>query len=156
MGTTQSEWSNLQSEKFFLGKTQFLPRDLSIQSVKTTAYHWCRFLQLIGLCFNNTYFLFHGQFYKHIEDAAMGSTFSPIMANLCMEVFGRALGTAENPPRHRKSYVWWQFVLQKLAHERNFLKHICYQWFQWGLLKKDLNGGQKVPVPLTFYIIQMV
>ena len=40
---------------------------------------------LLEFCLKNTYFSFQGQFYEQVEGAAMGSTVSPIVANLYME-----------------------------------------------------------------------
>ena len=40
---------------------------------------------LLEFCLKNTYFSFQGQFYEHVEGAAMGSPVSPIVANLYME-----------------------------------------------------------------------
>ena len=42
---------------------------------------------LLEFCLKNTYFSFQGKFYDKVEDAAMGSQASPIVANLYMEYF---------------------------------------------------------------------
>ena len=42
---------------------------------------------LLEFCLKNTYFSFQDQFYEQVEDAAMGSPISPIVANLYMEYF---------------------------------------------------------------------
>ena len=39
-------------------------------------------LELLGFCLNNTYFLFHNQYYEQTKRAAMGSPVSPIVANI--------------------------------------------------------------------------
>ena len=63
-----------------------------------TVFFMQNIIQLLGFCLHNTYFSFQGQFYKQVEGAAMGSMFSPIVANLFMEHFERtALRTATTP-----------------------------------------------------------
>ena len=53
---------------------------------------------LLEFCLKNTYFSFQGQFYEQVEDAAMGSRVSPIVANLYMEYLEqKALSTAPHP-----------------------------------------------------------
>ena len=42
---------------------------------------------LLEFCLKNDSFSFQGQFYEHVEGAAMGSSVSPIVANLYMEYF---------------------------------------------------------------------
>ena len=57
--------------------------------------------ELLGFCLHNTYFSFQNKFYEQIEDVAMGSLVSPIVANLFMEDFERkALTSAIHPPGH--------------------------------------------------------
>ena len=54
---------------------------------------------LLEFCLKNTYFSFQGQFYEQVEGATMGSSASPIMANLYMEYLEqKALSTAPQPP----------------------------------------------------------
>ena len=58
-------------------------------------------MELLGFCLNNTYFSFQNKFYDQVEGAAMGSSVSPIVANLSMEHFEeKALASAANPPRY--------------------------------------------------------
>ena len=42
---------------------------------------------LLEFYLKNTYISFQGQYYEHVESAAMGSLVSPIVANLYMEHF---------------------------------------------------------------------
>ena len=42
---------------------------------------------LLEFCLNITYFSFQGKYFEQLEGAAMGSSFSPIVANLYMETF---------------------------------------------------------------------
>ena len=54
---------------------------------------------LLEFCLKNTYFSFQDQFYEQVEGAAMGSSVSPIVANLYMEYLEqKALSTAPHPP----------------------------------------------------------
>ena len=53
---------------------------------------------LLEFCLKNTYFSFQGQFFEQVEDAAMGSPVSPVVANLYMEFLEqKALSTAPHP-----------------------------------------------------------
>ena len=53
---------------------------------------------LLEFCLKNTYFSFQDQFYEQVEDAAMGSPVSPIVANFYVEYLEqKALSTAPNP-----------------------------------------------------------
>ena len=47
--------------------------------------------ELLGFWLHNTYFSFQNKFYKQVEGVAMGSPVRPIVANLYMEHFERAL-----------------------------------------------------------------
>ena len=56
-------------------------------------------IQLLEFCLKNTLISFQGQFYKQVEDAAMGCPVNPIVANLYMEYFEqKALSIATHPP----------------------------------------------------------
>ena len=53
---------------------------------------------LLEFCLKSTYFSYQGQFYEQVKDADMGSSVSPIVANLCMEYFEqKVLSTAPHP-----------------------------------------------------------
>ena len=53
---------------------------------------------LLEFCLKNTYFSFQGQFFEQVEGVAMGSTVSPIVANLYMEYLEqKILSTAPHP-----------------------------------------------------------
>ena len=52
-------------------------------------YQFGTSLNFLGLCLHNTYFTFQNKFYEHVEEVAMGSPISPIVANLYMEHFER-------------------------------------------------------------------
>ena len=41
---------------------------------------------LLEFCLRSTYFTFQNQYYEQVEGAAMGSSISPIVANLYMEI----------------------------------------------------------------------
>ena len=79
---------------------------------------------LLEFCLKNTYFSFQDQFYEEVEDDAMGSPVSPIVANLYMEYLEqKALCTAP-PPRFWCRYVDDTFVIHKEANKQGFLQHI--------------------------------
>ena len=62
---------------------------MSIQNIVT----------LLEFCLKNTYFLFQGKYYEQVQDAAMGSPISPLIANLFMEEFEvKALSTFSHSP----------------------------------------------------------
>ena len=80
---------------------------------------------LLEFCLKNTYFSFQGQFYEQVEGAAMGSPFSPIVANLYMEYLEqKALSTAPHPPSSGAGMVYDTFVIHKEANKQGFLQHI--------------------------------
>ena len=63
-------------------------------------------IMLLEFCLKNTHFVFQGRFYEQTEGAAMGSSISPIFANLYMEAFEKkAISTSPNPPS-----LWKRFV----------------------------------------------
>ena len=69
--------------------------------------------------------LSQGQLYEQVEGAAMGSTVSPIVANLYMEYLEqKALSTASNPPKFWGRYVDDTFVIHKEVNTQGFLQHI--------------------------------
>ena len=88
---------------------------LPVQSIK----------ELHSFCLHNTYFSFQNKFYEQVEDAAMGSPVSPIVANLYMEHFeGEVLRSASHPPRYWNRFVDDTWVIQQHAYRQLFLDHI--------------------------------
>ena len=56
-------------------------------------------ISLLEFCLKNTYFVFQGRYYEHLEGAAMGSPISPIVTYIFMENFEKTLSTAANHPK---------------------------------------------------------
>ena len=55
-------------------------------------------LELLEVCWNNTYFLFQNQYFEQTKSVAIGSPASQIVANIYMEAFeDRAINTALYP-----------------------------------------------------------
>ena len=65
--------------------------------------------------------------YEQVEEAAMGSPISPIVANLFMEDLEiRALATAPTPPTLWKRYVDHTFTIIQKSQKDAFLEHINF------------------------------
>ena len=83
--------------------------------------------QLVELWLKSTFFHQNGRFWEQKDGAAMGSTLSPIVANIFMESFEQdALQLAKNKPRLWVRYVdatfvIWQHGVDELAP---FQKHL--------------------------------
>jgi hypothetical protein len=57
-------------------------------------------ISLLNIVLDTTYFVQNGYFYHQIHGVAMGSSVSPVIANLYMESFEQqALRTATDPPK---------------------------------------------------------
>ena len=80
-------------------------------------------IELLGFYLHNMYF-YQNKFYEQVEGATMGSSISPIVANLYMEHFeGEAL-LCLSPPRFWYRFVDDTWVIQQQAHKQLFLDHI--------------------------------
>ena len=80
---------------------------------------------LLEFCLRTTYFQFQGRFYEQLQGEAMGSSISPIVANLYMEDFEiKAISSAEYPPSCWKRYVDDTFVFIEAARKEKFPEHI--------------------------------
>ena len=80
---------------------------------------------LLELCLRSTYFVFHGTYYQQQEGAAMGSSISPVVANICMKMFEElALRTATTCLRIWKRYVDDTFCVMERTHVHTFLEHL--------------------------------
>ena len=92
---------------------------------KRTTMSTKHIMDLLEFCLRSTYFTYRGKFYEQVKGAAMGSSISPIVANLFMENFEmRALQPSPNPPLLWKRFVDDTFVILKKAHKEEFLTHI--------------------------------
>ena len=81
--------------------------------------------ELLGFCLHNTNFSFQNKIYETVEDAALESPVSPIVANLYMENFEKkALNCTSTPPRHWMRYVDDTFFMQREDQQQNILDHI--------------------------------
>ena len=91
-------------------------KELQKRTSMTVSHITC----LLELCLKSTYFIFQGKYYEQLEGAAVGSPFSPIVANLYMET---AISTSPHTP-----YLWKRFVdtftIIKSSHKEEFLDHI--------------------------------
>ena len=91
---------------------------MSIQTIVT----------LLEICLKNTYFLFQGKCYEQVQDTAMGSPISPLIANLFMEEFEvKALSSFPHPPSLQLRFVDDTFVITKAEHSQLLLQHINSQ-----------------------------
>ena len=82
-------------------------------------------ISLLRFCLNNSYFSFQGRLYQQTEGAAMGSPFSPIVANLFMEDLEvHAIRTSPTPLTLWKRFVDDTFTIIKKADRNSFLQHL--------------------------------
>ena len=85
-------------------------------------------ITLLKFCLTNTYFLFQGKYYEQVQGAAMGSPFSPLIANLFMEEFEvKALSSYPYPPSLWLRFVDETFVITMAEHSQPLLQHINNQ-----------------------------
>ena len=62
--------------------------------------------KLVRIFLKSTFFSFKGVLYENVEGIAMGSPFSPVVANLYMEAFERsAIGSFPLKPKWWKRFV---------------------------------------------------
>ena len=102
---------------------KLLKEDPSLQS--RTSMSTQHIMDLLEFCLRSTYFTFRGKFYEQLEEAAMGSPISPIVANLYMENFEiRAIQSSPNPPLLWRRFVDDTFVILKKCHREEFLTHL--------------------------------
>ena len=84
-------------------------------------------INLLEFCLTNTYFLFQGKYYEHVQGAAMGSPISPLIANIFMEEFKvNVLNTSPNPSLWLR-FVDDTFVINRAEHSQALLQHINNQ-----------------------------
>ncbi|XP_076330631.1 uncharacterized protein LOC143236237 [Tachypleus tridentatus] len=84
-------------------------------------------MELTTICLQSTYFQYNEEFYEQTDDLAMGSPFSPILADILMEDFEeRTLSSTAINPSFYRHYVDDTFVIWSHGHENlpAFLKYL--------------------------------
>ena len=77
---------------------EVMKKKLDTELQKRTILPVDNILELLAFCLNNTYFVFQDTYYEQTKEAAMGSSISPIIANIYMEAFEqKAIATALHP-----------------------------------------------------------
>ena len=99
-----------------------LEQDTSLQD--RTVLSVQNIIELLGFCLHNTYFSFQGQYHERVEEVAVGSLVSSIVANLYMEHFERKAISTATTPRLWMRYVDDTFVIQQEEPKQTFLDHI--------------------------------
>ena len=80
---------------------------------------------LLEFCLESSSFVFQGQYYQQMEEAARGSPLSPIVVNIFMEKFEKeALDAAPQAASLWKRYVDDTFVIQEEQHKDEFFHHL--------------------------------
>ncbi|XP_062713448.1 uncharacterized protein LOC134290344 [Aedes albopictus] len=73
---------------------------------KNTEINLDFFLEIVGFCFDASFFCFRGKYYHQISGTAMGSPLSPILADIVMDnLISRAINLAGIPPEYIRKYV---------------------------------------------------
>ena len=112
--------ASIQKVKQRLQQDPTLPQRTSMSMQQITT--------LLEFCITNTYFLFQGKYFEQVQAAAMGSPFSPLIANLFMEEFEvKALSTCPHPLSLWLRFVDDTFVITKAEHSQALLQHISSQ-----------------------------
>jgi hypothetical protein len=94
-----------------------VPLDKTLNIVKTklesddtlatrTRLNISAIMELITVCTDNTYFQLNNEFYKQSFGLAMGSSLSPLLADIFMEDFETNIISKQN----LKPSVWWRYV----------------------------------------------
>ena len=100
-----------------------LAKDKYLQQRTSMAIH--HIICLFEFCLKSTYFVFQGQYYEHIEGAAMGSPISPIVANYLWKNLKPKPSVHHHIPQIcGKRFVDDIFLVIKSCHKEEFLTHI--------------------------------
>ena len=103
-------------------------------------------VSLLEFCLRSTYFTFKGRFYEQQEGAAMGSPFSPIVANLYMEdLETKAIQSAQNPPSFWRRFVDDTLTIMKSSQIESFLQHLNSIDHHIQFTKEDSRSDGSMP-----------
>ena len=110
---------------------------------------------LLEFCLKTTYFQFQDRFSEQLHGAAMGSPFSPIVANLYMEDFEtKAISSAVHPPSTWKRFVDDTFVVIESSRKEEFLNHINNMDPRIQFTTEDAEPDGSLPFLDTLVLIQ--
>ena len=112
-------------------------------SNRTSMSIW-HIITLLWFYLKNTYFLYQGKYYKHVQGTTMGSPIKPLVASLFKDFEVSAISTSSIPLTLWRRYVGDTFVIKKIELRDKFMEHInfidCYIQFTTG--ETGLDGSK--------------